>query len=106
MLDRMGHEVDLAADGEEGVALFAEHRHDLVVTDLLMPVMEGHDAIREIRRLAPDVKILAISGGSPVRPAEGGLAVAERMGADASLAKPFSSAQLQRTVDALLGEDG
>ncbi len=44
-LDVLGHTADVAASGEEGVALFDRHRHDLVLTDLFMPGMSGLEAM-------------------------------------------------------------
>lgn len=50
LLSRRGHEVILARDGAEAVAVCAEVRPDLVFMDVSMPVMSGMDAVREIRR--------------------------------------------------------
>lgn len=60
-------EVTEAQDGEEAVELYARKRFDLVIMDIIMPLMDGVDAIRAIRRLErerglPPVPILALSG--------------------------------------------
>lgn len=51
-----------AGDGAEGVARIEEARPDAVLLDLAMPVMDGLQAIPEIRRLAPETKIVVLSG--------------------------------------------
>ena len=61
-----GDEVQIAADGEEGVHLFRTAPADLVITDLFMPNLEGLDVIKELRRDFPEAKIIAISGGARV----------------------------------------
>jgi two-component system, chemotaxis family, chemotaxis protein CheY len=94
------HDVVEAADGAAGIARFAEHGPRLVITDILMPKKEGIETIREIRRLAPEVKILAISGGGIGTPHY--LDMAGKLGADVTLMKPFSAADLRATVRALL----
>lgn len=54
--------VDEAADGREGVASVTEHKPDAVLLDLAMPVMDGLQAIPEIRSKTPRTKILILSG--------------------------------------------
>ena len=61
-------EVQEAADGAAGLALWRGWLPDLVITDILMPERDGLEAIGELRRSAPDVKIIAISGGSKIGP--------------------------------------
>jgi DNA-binding NarL/FixJ family response regulator len=51
-----------AADGEEGIRLFELHRPDLMLIDLRMPGTSGHEVSRQIRRLAPEARILMLSG--------------------------------------------
>ena len=51
-----------AGDGAQGIAQVSEHRPDAVLLDLAMPVMDGLQAIPEIRRYSPDTKIVVLSG--------------------------------------------
>ena len=74
-----GHEVELAAEGEEGMRLCRAHPPDLVITDLFMPGKEGMETIQALRREFPDVGIIAVSG-SIRRGAGDLLAVARRLG--------------------------
>lgn len=51
-----------AADGDEGIKLFEQHRPDLMLIDLRMPGKTGHEVTRHIRRIAPEARILMLSG--------------------------------------------
>ncbi len=64
VLKRMGLRVLLAADGEEGVACFQEHAHEItfVILDLTMPKLDGMKTLAEMRRHQPDVKAVLTSG--------------------------------------------
>ena len=62
-LSRQGYEVTTAADGEEGLQFVAlGRRYDLVVSDVVMPVMDGPAMTREIRKLVPTIPVLFMSG--------------------------------------------
>jgi two-component system chemotaxis response regulator CheY len=50
-----------ATNGAEGVALYQEHRPDLVTMDLVMPVMGGLEALRQIRAIDPDAKVVVVT---------------------------------------------
>ena len=58
--------LDVAADGQAGLALFSEKRHDLVVTDIQMPIMGGLVMSAEIRRIAPRQPIIVLSAYNDV----------------------------------------
>ena len=101
VLERAGHSVKEAADGEEGLRLYREEPTDLVVTDLIMPGKEGIETIQEFRQEFPEIRILAVSGGGSVDP-QGPLFDAEALGADDTLAKPFDIIAFQEAVARLL----
>jgi PAS domain S-box-containing protein len=63
-LQAHGYKAMTAGDGAEGVAIFAENKKDIkvVITDIMMPVMDGTTAILALKRIRPDVKIIAASG--------------------------------------------
>lgn len=93
-----GHQPTLAGDGNQGLAALRAGRFELVVTDLVMPNREGLETIQEIRRLQPDLKILAVSGGGP----DCGLTylrIAKSMGATVTLAKPFTFDAFKQAVE-------
>ena len=50
-----------ASNGEEGVALYAQHKPDLVTMDLVMPVMGGLEALRKIRELDPKAQVVVVT---------------------------------------------
>ena len=63
-LKRRVREVLVARNGEEGLSLFREHRPELVITDIRMPVMDGLEMARAIRRSQPDVQIIVTTAHS------------------------------------------
>jgi CheY-like chemotaxis protein len=97
ILEKMGHAVIEASDGDDGLSRFARGGADLVLTDLIMPGKEGLETIQEFRRTYPGVKIIAMSGGARVG-AHDYLKVAKQFGAIRVLAKPFSSAELAEAI--------
>lgn len=90
-----------AQDGDEGLVRFDRLRPHIVVTDILMPNREGVETILAIKQRAPEVKILAISGGGTLGSAAV-LDLARRLGADAVLAKPFRSGEVLDAARRLL----
>ena len=94
-----GHQVRLASDGAEGLAVYRQLFPALVVTDIVMAAKDGIETIRELRRLAPDIPIVAVSG---TEHAALYLNAVTLLGANAVLAKPFSFDELVRVVAALL----
>lgn len=104
-LELHGHDVMDAGNGVEALAQFRRKVTDLVVTDVVMPDMEGLQTIIELRALDAGVKILAISGGGTFVP-DGYLKSAEMLGADKGLEKPFTVQQLVDSVDQLLEANG
>lgn len=101
ILEREGHSVADAEDGDEGLHLFRERLPDLVITDIIMPGKEGIETIQELRGECPGVRILAISGGGTRGPS-GPLWDARLLGADETLAKPFRIAELRDAVRRIL----
>ena len=59
MLEKAGYEVDLAANGQQGMELFEKDQADLVITDIIMPDKEGLEIILEMKKQRPDLKIIA-----------------------------------------------
>ena len=89
-----------ARDGAEALEILRAKPADAVLMDIYMPLQDGFEAIRELRRVAPAVKIIAISGAS-----RGGfdpLKAAEMLGADRTLRKPFGIDDLLGALTALL----
>ena len=101
ILTKAGHQVFEADDGREGLQLFHQQRPALVITDILMPNKEGIETIAELRGEAPEVAIIAMSGGG----ATGDMSyldVARTLGANDVITKPFSAPDLVEAVNRLL----
>ena len=101
LLTRAGHEVHSACDGRSGMDLYHEQLPDLVITDILMPEVDGLEIIRSLRREFPQVKIIAMSGGGETGKLQY-LPEAREFGADIALSKPFDPAVLTAEVERLL----
>lgn len=97
------HEVTTARDGNDAIAAVTSGTFDLVVTDLVMPDKEGLETIIEIRRLKPELKIIAMSGGGRGS-ADDYLEMAAALGASKTLAKPFPSHELLDAVTEVLAK--
>lgn len=98
ILTGAGYTVCEAENGRDGVARFQEQQSALVITDIVMPDMEGIETIVTLRRDNAELPIIAISGGSdPVY-----LRAAARLGATASLEKPFHADRLLALVEGML----
>lgn len=103
VLTATGHEVTTADNGLEAVEMIADGAaFDAIITDIIMPEMDGIQAIMEIQTLQPNARIIAISGGSARMQKAQGLETARRLGAVAVLEKPFEVDTLLSAVDAAL----
>lgn len=96
-LAMFGYEVVRARNGREALLAYQPEHFGLVITDLIMPDMEGVELIVALRRVNPRVKIIAMSGGGRNHP-QSYLHIAERVGALRTLAKPFPISDLVALV--------
>jgi CheY-like chemotaxis protein len=112
VLDRAGYSVRAVESAMEAYAELARNPTDLVITDIIMPKINGVEAIETIRKSFPSVRIIAISGGGNFGITEyqptaitttAYLASAERAGAHLVLTKPFEAVGLIRAVEQVLG---
>lgn len=55
------YRVLIARDGMQGIAMAKEHRPDLILMDISLPVMDGYEATRQIRQILPSIPILGLS---------------------------------------------
>ena len=96
-LETFGYRVLTASDGTAALALYADHRDEikLVLTDMLMPFMDGPATIRALRKLNPKLKIIAASGLTANEPGE-------LIGVAAFLTKPYTAEKLLHAIAAAL----
>src|SRR6516225_9598136 len=94
------YQVIEAANGQIALRQMAAQSADLVIVDMLMPVMEGSETISLLRRFYPGVKIIAVSGGG-ISSAETHLQIARQLGAQKVLTKPFLTDDLLKAVHEL-----
>ncbi len=105
-LERDGHKVTAAGDGEEGLQLFLDDPPDLVITDIIMPRAEGLEVIKKMMQVVDDIPIVAMSGGGCSTTSGDLLPLAKLMGARATLTKPFTRAELMQALITATGEGG
>jgi two-component system, OmpR family, response regulator len=97
VLEEEGHTVDVAYDGEEGLAMATDGSHDVIVLDILLPAMDGFEVCRSLRRDRVDTPILLLTALDSVDDRVRGLDA----GADDYLPKPFAFQELLARLRAL-----
>ena len=98
MLERGRHEVTEAENGRVGLDRLRGSAFDLVITDIVMPEMDGLETLIELRKHYPTLKVIAMSGGGRTGNMDF-LGSAEKLGASAVLHKPFTSDVLTTAID-------
>ncbi len=111
VLSRAGYRVETTDNAEMGLAMLEENDFDLLISDIIMPCIDGVQAIKAVREKNKKMKILAISGGGnfglkDYKPkaitTAAYLQAAADAGADSILTKPFTRAELEELVSNLL----
>lgn len=97
-----GHRVLEAQNGRIGLKLFREHLPDLVITDILMPEKDGLEVIMDVRKENPGQRIIAMSGKQAAGMELDVLSIAKKLGACATLEKPFEFPALSSAIEACL----
>jgi CheY-like chemotaxis protein len=96
MLLACGYEADVAEDGARGIEQFQTGRYDAVITDLLMPGMNGFEVVIALRTIDPSVRIIMLTGSAPEQTAgrarESGVTL---------LHKPIALTDLKTAVDSV-----
>ena len=101
LLGMAGYDMVEAHDGAQGVAMAAEHRPDLILMDIQMPVMDGYEATRRIKA-NPDLKAIPIVAVTSYA-LSGDEQKTRDAGCDAYIAKPYSPRQMLAKVREILG---
>ena len=94
ILEKLGHELYLAVDGANALEVFRAEDIDVVITDMVMPLIDGLSLIREIRRMDPEAEVIAVSGVSRDE-----LGLAQELGAFETLFKPVDPEKLVEAVN-------
>lgn len=99
-LEKFGYLVLTASDGAEGLAVFAERKNEIsaVISDISMPLMDGPAMIRALRKINPEINIIAMSG--LMNPEQSNQLETLKVGA--FLTKPFTAEKLLTTLAAVL----
>jgi DNA-binding NtrC family response regulator len=100
-LERAGHEVVSATNGSEAVRLWRQRAGDLAITDIHMPEKNGLETIVELRQIAPQARILAMSGGD-LNTRVDVLGDATLLGAVRTISKPFTLEEMLQAVEQAL----
>jgi CheY-like chemotaxis protein len=102
-LETYGYRAMTASDGTEGIALYAQHKDEIkvVLTDMMMPYMDGMATIRALQKMNPQVRIIASSGLT-----ESSRAIeAAGVGVNTFLAKPYTTEALLTALAEILSRD-
>jgi CheY-like chemotaxis protein len=97
MLQAADHDVQSAGNGREALEMLAANAFDLLITDVLMPEVDGIELLTAIRKMPSRLPVVAISGGGSM-PASLALSLSTSLGARAVLFKPFYSQELMDAV--------
>jgi CheY-like chemotaxis protein len=112
VLERAGYSVRTVDNAADGLVALSAEPADIVITDVIMPKINGVDAIQSIRAQFPSVRIVAISGGGNFGMASyqpsaitttAYLAAAQKAGAHLTLTKPFESKDLILALEQVTG---
>lgn len=101
ILSIAGYTVDLAVDGEEGLSKVNANQYDLIITDILMPKLDGTEVLMKLRDGGNNTPVFAVSAGGDGASASQALMIAKEK-ANAILEKPFSKEDLLKKIAELL----
>ena len=100
--NKEGHTVNTAGDGKAGMRLVGLNHFDLVITDVVMPEMDGLEIISAIKRKFPAIRIIVMTGGTAKLDKSLLMTMAKPMRADAVVDKPLDLKRLKATVNEVL----
>ena len=98
MLTEEGYEAHSVASGEAALQVLEESSFEVILTDLVMPAMDGSELVRRIKQRHPDQAVVVVTGVVDVKTAVDAM----KLGADDYLIKPFDSATLATSLDGII----
>ena len=98
LLKKRGYEILLASNGKEALALFRQETVDLIITDLVMPKMDGIELLEEVKRLRPETEVIVISAQGTIEKA----VQAMKWGAFDFIEKPINPRVISLVVERAL----
>ena len=100
ILSKEGYAVETAANGKEAIDTIKRHNFDLVITDMRMPLMDGFEVLREIKRMKDNIGVIMITAYGEVE----SYLEAMNMGAFEYINKPVRVNELKRVITKVLEE--
>jgi len=97
-LEKDGFDVFRAADGSEGVEMFKHYDPDIVLLDIMLPILDGWGVLREIRKSNGSTPVIMLTAKSDTPDKVSGL----EMGADDYITKPFEVSELLARIHAVM----
>jgi DNA-binding response OmpR family regulator len=92
-------------DSRTAMREFGACNPDIVLTELVMPERDGIELLLEIKRAAPQTKVVAMSGGGACLPSDFVLHLACKLGADGTVSKPVEAARLLEAIEMVLSRN-
>ena len=100
-LEIKGYEVVTAANGKEGKTLYQNKKFDVIITDIIMPDVDGYEVILDLRRMGMSDRTIAVSGGGRTA-ADDYLVTAQHFDVAATFNKPIDLQALRDKVDEIV----
>ena len=100
-LEIKGYEVETAANGKEGKTLYQNKKYDVIITDIIMPDVDGYEVILDLRRMGMSDRTIAVSGGGRTA-ADDYLVTAQHFDVAATFNKPIDLQALRNKVDEII----
>ena len=98
MISSLGHEIDVASDGIEGLSKFKKNNYDLVITDIRMPNLDGKDFLKRVKIIDKDAIIIVLTGYGSIPSAVELI----KLGAYDYLEKPINFEELEMSLNRAL----
>lgn len=98
LLNVKGFQVDVAYNGSEGIYLHKQSPYEMIITDIIMPVMDGLEVVMWVKENSPATKLVVVSGGGYFH-SQDYLLMAKRLGANCVLQKPYIFEDLNSAID-------